>query len=170
MGQSAGHFQKWERLSFPLLLKLIMEVLMSNSREKQQEEEKEEEEVERGEEVIDHEILKRRISTHPSYGLLVEAHLGCLKVGDNGELESYNHARDDEKQQENIPSLGMASRSELDHFMEAYCLALRKLKEAMEEPQQKSMAFINNMHSQLQELTGTHHPGPADLPATSSAE
>lgn len=26
------------------------------------------------------EILKRRISSHPSYGLLVEAHLGCLKV------------------------------------------------------------------------------------------
>ena len=49
---------------------------MSNSREKQEEEE--EEDVERGED--DHEILKRRISTHPSYGLLVEAHLGCLKV------------------------------------------------------------------------------------------
>jgi hypothetical protein len=57
--------------------KLIMEVLMSNSREKQEEEE----EVERGEDDHDdHEILKRRISTHPSYGLLVEAHLGCLKV------------------------------------------------------------------------------------------
>jgi hypothetical protein len=56
-----------------------MEVLMSNSREKQEEEE--EEEVERGEDDHDdHEILKRRISTHPSYGLLVEAHLGCLKV------------------------------------------------------------------------------------------
>jgi Zn-dependent protease with chaperone function len=53
---------------------------------------------------------------------------------------------------------------------EAYCLALRKLKEAMEEPQQKSMAFINNMHSQLKELTSTH-PVPADHhPATTSAE
>ena len=30
--------------------------------------------------VGDHEILKRRISSHPLYGLLVEAHLGCLKV------------------------------------------------------------------------------------------
>jgi hypothetical protein len=61
--------------------KLIMEVLMSNSREKQEEEEEEEEEAERGEDDHDdHEILKRRISTHPSYGLLVEAHLGCLKV------------------------------------------------------------------------------------------
>jgi hypothetical protein len=52
---------------------------------------------------------------------------------------------------------------------ESYCLALRKLKEAMEEPQQKSMAFINNMHSQLKELTSTH-PVPADHPAANSAE
>ncbi|KAF7822180.1 homeobox protein knotted-1-like 1 [Senna tora] len=34
-------------------------------------------------------------------------------------------------------------------------MALGKLKEAMEEPQQKSMAFINNMHSQLKELNRT---------------
>jgi hypothetical protein len=44
-----------------------------------------------------------------------------------------------------------------------------KLKEAMEEPQQKSMAFINNMHSQLKELTSTH-PVPSAEPATTSAE
>lgn len=50
----------------------IMEV-MSKCREKEEEEEEKEE-------VGEDEILKRRISTHPSYGLLLEAHLGCLKV------------------------------------------------------------------------------------------
>jgi len=39
----------------------------------QQEDDDEEEEK-------NNEILKRRISSHPLYGLLVEAHLDCLKV------------------------------------------------------------------------------------------
>ncbi|XP_040995970.1 homeobox protein knotted-1-like 1 [Juglans microcarpa x Juglans regia] len=141
-----------------------MEV-MSNCREKG-----EKEEVLGGED----EILKKRISSHPSYGQLVEAHLGCLKVGAMVKFDR-NHIRDQIKQQENNPSsLGMASssttRSELDHFMEAYCLALRKLKVAMEEPQQTSMAFINDMHSQLQELmmTSTGHPVVSAEPATSN--
>lgn len=32
-------------------------------------------------------------------------------------------------------------------------MALGNLKEAMEEPQAESLAFINNMHSQLRDLT-----------------
>jgi len=43
-------------------------------------------------------------------------------------------------------------------------LSLGKLKEAMVEPQQKSMAFINNMHSQLREITA-----PSSEPAPPSA-
>lgn len=53
---------------------------------------------------------------------------------------------------------------------EAYCLTLGKLKEAMEEPQVNSMAFINNMHSQLRELTKTTHMhAPAEPAAAASA-
>ncbi|KAG2667740.1 hypothetical protein I3760_15G129400 [Carya illinoinensis] len=141
-----------------------MEV-MSNCREKGEKEEV----------LGEDEILKKRISSHPSYGQLVEAHLGCLKVGAMVKFDR-NRIRDQIKQQGNNPSsLGMASssatRSELDHFMEAYCLALRKLKEAMEEPQQTSMAFINDMHSQLQELMMTSNGHPvvsAHEPATST--
>jgi len=40
----------------------------------------EEEEEDDDEEEQNNEILKRRISSHPLYGLLVEAHLDCLKV------------------------------------------------------------------------------------------
>jgi hypothetical protein len=47
----------------------------SKSWEKEEREEEEEEE-----EIGENEILKRRISGHPLYELLVEAHLGCLKV------------------------------------------------------------------------------------------
>lgn len=45
-------------------------------------------------------------------------------------------------------------------MQEAYCVTLNQLKEAMEEPQQESMAFINLMYSQLDDLL-------LDIPSTS---
>ncbi|TKY44831.1 Homeobox protein knotted- 2 [Spatholobus suberectus] len=129
---------------------------------KQQEELEEDEEEEEN-----NEILKRRISNHPLYGLLVEAHLDCLMVGDISNLE--RELKIDQIQAMEKQNLGMFSQSELDLFMEAYCLALGKLKEAMVEPQQKSMAFINNMHSQLRELTTATLPAPSEPAATTSS-
>ncbi|CAK8534306.1 unnamed protein product [Lathyrus sativus] len=112
------------------------------------------------------EILKTRISNHPLYEFLVEAHLDCLKVGDISNLEIE---KKDKKKAMKKQNMDMLSQSELDLFMEAYCLALNKLKEAMEEPQQNSMAFINNMHSQLRELTQATTPAANDPPATTSS-
>lgn len=48
---------------------------------------------------------------------------------------------------------------------EAYCSVLSKLREAMEEPQQETMAFIDDMHSQLEDMITTPPP---TLPSTSS--
>ncbi|XP_057443464.1 homeobox protein knotted-1-like 6 [Lotus japonicus] len=120
-------------------------------------------------EVENNETLKRRISSHPLYELLVEAHLDCLKVGDISKLD-----RELKKEQKQAimkkQNSGMFNHSELDLFMEAYCLALNKLKEAIEEPQMKSMAFINNMHSQLRELTDATMPAaPAEEAAIASS-
>ena len=47
-------------------------------------------------------------------------------------------------------------------WQEAYCSALSKLKEGMEEPQQQTIAFFNAMHSQLRELARTN-PQSADV-------
>ncbi|KAI3409574.1 KNOX2 domain-containing protein, partial [Psidium guajava] len=47
------------------------------------------------------------------------------------------------------------SQSDLDRFMEAYCSVLSDLRGAMEEPQQETMAFIDDMHSQLKDMTTT---------------
>ncbi|AES76094.1 fused compound leaf protein [Medicago truncatula] len=113
------------------------------------------------------EILKTRISNHPLYELLVQAHLDCLKVGDISNLEIE---KSDKKQTLKKQNLDMLSQSELDLFMEAYCLALSKLKEAMKEPQQNSMAFINNMHSQLRELTQATSSSSEPDATTSSSE
>ncbi|KAK7271180.1 hypothetical protein RJT34_26863 [Clitoria ternatea] len=128
-----------------------------------QEDDEDQEEVEEE----NSEILKRRISNHPLYGLLVEAHLDCLKVGDISNLD--RELKIDQIQATKKQNLAMFSQSELDLFMEAYCIALGKLKEAIVEPQQKSMAFINNMHSQLRELTKATMNAPSEPAATTSS-
>ncbi|XP_021909581.1 protein KNATM [Carica papaya] len=115
-------------------------------REKQKVEEEEEED---GDDEI---ILKRRISSHPLYGLLIDHHLHCLQAtGIDGILER-NERIDPKQQLYDILTTSSKRKSELDHFMEAYCCALSKLREAMEEPQQETRAFINTMHSQLRDL------------------
>ncbi|KAL2453356.1 hypothetical protein Adt_49144 [Abeliophyllum distichum] len=91
-------------------------------------------------------IFKRTIACHALYPILVESHLNCLKLslGDNEDIESV--AADIKL------NSSVANQPDLDQFMEAYCMTLNKLREAMEEPQQESIAFIKNMHSQLAEL------------------
>ncbi|PON79294.1 Knotted-like MEINOX transcription factor [Parasponia andersonii] len=142
-----------------------------------------EEVKETGEELVDDEengILKMRISSHHSYRLLLESHVDCLKAGGIGEVEIMNIESRYLKQQGTKTSSSRRRKLELDQFMRAlldlkrfffskffsdfiesvlsqrsYCLALTKLKEAIEEPQQKSMAFINSMHSQLTQITSS---------------
>ncbi|CAL0322267.1 unnamed protein product [Lupinus luteus] len=138
-----------------------------DERNYQQQHKEEELEQEQEGDQENNEILKRRISSHPLYGLLVETHLECLKIGDISNLDSVLKI-DHQMQSMNKQNLGMFSQTELDLFMEAYCMALGQLKEAIEEPQKKSMAFINNMHSQLRELTMATMHVSAD--ATSSSE
>ncbi|KAH9794444.1 hypothetical protein WN944_011421 [Citrus x changshan-huyou] len=95
----------------------------------------------------DVETLKRRISSHPLYGLLIQSHLNCLKVslGEVGEVGTTDAAN---LNQATIPS----SSSELDLFMEAYCAILSKLKEDIEEPVKETESFIDATYVQLREL------------------
>ncbi|XP_042479366.1 homeobox protein knotted-1-like 12 isoform X2 [Macadamia integrifolia] len=105
----------------------------------------------------DDEVLKRRISCHPLYGLLTETHLDCLKAS-MGDIEGL--PRNSQNQANDKINTSMPSCSELDHFMEMYCVALSDLKEAIKEPVQETTAFIDAMYFQLMELTGmgTHPP------------
>ncbi|KAK4844674.1 hypothetical protein QYF36_023024 [Acer negundo] len=131
----------------------------SKSKQKTVEEEEEEEEEE------NNEALKRRISTHPLYSLLLDSHMDCLKVGSIIKAEIEQGKTGMRLRDHTRPSTSIDTQSELDHFMEAYCKALSKLKEAMEEPQQETVAFINDMHSQLRDLTNSNPP-----PNTSSGK
>ncbi|KAJ6418645.1 hypothetical protein OIU84_001918 [Salix udensis] len=113
------------------------------------------------------ELLKKRISNHPLYGLLVKTHIDCLKVGSIGGVDESPRVRP--KLPSQFPNPSSLSQPELDSFMEAYCFALSKLKEAMEEPQQETAAFISSMHLQLKELTRTHSKSASELPTSTAS-
>ncbi|KAI6674276.1 hypothetical protein NL676_002182 [Syzygium grande] len=114
--------------------------------------------------------LKRSISNHPLYAKLVEVHLNCLRVGgackdDMTHQKMMNPQAYCRQHQHGEAKISTPSQSDLDRFMEAYCSVLSKLREAMEEPQQETMAFIDDMHSQLEDMITTPPP---TLPSTSS--
>ncbi|KAM7250938.1 hypothetical protein ACFE04_022821 [Oxalis oulophora] len=113
---------------------------------------KEEEEDIKQQQQQEYEILKRRISSHPLYDLLVENHLDCLKVSAIGYEERNTLSTNQQKISHKPINSSFLLHSDLDHFMEAYIAALSKLKEAMQEPQEESLAFVNSMHSQLRDL------------------
>ncbi|KAH7516256.1 hypothetical protein FEM48_Zijuj10G0115900 [Ziziphus jujuba var. spinosa] len=48
--------------------------------------------------------------------------------------------------------LSFPNSSDLDKFMEAYCIALNKLKEAMEKPVKETTSFIKDMYAELKRL------------------
>ncbi|RVW89198.1 hypothetical protein VitviT2T_000496 [Vitis vinifera] len=105
------------------------------------------------------EILRKRISGHPLFGLLIENHLNCLKVG-LGEFGEVGITTEPDKAADSKPNINgiIQNPSDLDHFMEAYCMALSNLKEGIEEAQQESASFIKATYLQLGELTHTNHP------------
>ncbi|NP_001278852.1 homeobox protein knotted-1-like 1-like [Solanum tuberosum] len=118
---------------------------------------------------LEDEEIKRKICCHSLYGLLVQTHLDCLKVCLGiTEIDKIDQKTEEKSSKykkvishtmvhqaelnNKFSSLTMDQPAELDNFMEAYCVALSKLKEAMEEPHLESIKFINHMYSQLSEL------------------
>ncbi|KAM5566923.1 homeobox protein knotted-1-like 1 [Rosa sericea] len=107
------------------------------------------------------EALKKMISGHPLYGLLLENHLNCLKVclGDEigaitGSASATTSVTEDTANNKKLKAaLTNPSSSDLDQFTEAYCKALKKLKEAMDNPLKEASSFINSTYTQLEEIT-----------------
>ncbi|KAG7591701.1 KNOX2 [Arabidopsis thaliana x Arabidopsis arenosa] len=108
------------------------------------------------------EILKKRISSHPLYGLLLHSHLNCLKVcsGDFDSPEIMNTADDlaISKLSLHPDSSSETTSSELDQFMEAYCSTLRELKEAMEKPLIETHRFVDAVYTQLNDIVMSSSP------------
>ncbi|KAJ0257015.1 Protein KNATM [Hirschfeldia incana] len=108
------------------------------------------------------EILKKSISSHPLYGLLVHSHLSCLKVcsGDFDLPEMMNTVDDLALAKLSLHSDSSleATTSELDQFMEAYCLTLRELKEAMEKPLIETHRIMDAVYNQLNDIVLSSSP------------
>ncbi|ESW25203.1 hypothetical protein PHAVU_003G016200 [Phaseolus vulgaris] len=106
------------------------------------------------------ELLKNIIATHPLYQLLIQSHINCFKVG-LSEGEEFD-ATSGEALKKVVNSKSKAAptpnTSELDHFMEAYCMALSKLKEAIEEPTKETNAFIRATYHELKQLDEVNQP------------
>ncbi|KAL5721908.1 hypothetical protein ACHQM5_005493 [Ranunculus cassubicifolius] len=103
------------------------------------------------EEEDDMEMVKMSISSHPLFTVLIRNHLECLKVS-LGDVEISG----ENNYQNSTPSettTCLTNTPELDHFMEAYCTILSELGEAMKEPLYETATFIQDMHSQLEEIT-----------------
>ncbi|TYJ07289.1 hypothetical protein E1A91_A12G295200v1 [Gossypium mustelinum] len=84
-------------------------------------------------------------------------------VGVNHHHHHKEEEDDDELLKIRISSHPLYERlveNHLNCLKEGYCSALSKLKEAMEEPQQQTIAFINGMHSQLRDLARPTHLSP----------
>ncbi|CAG7868926.1 unnamed protein product [Brassica rapa] len=114
------------------------------------------------EEEEENEILKKRISSHPLYGLLLHSHLSCLKVcsGDFDLPEMINTVDDLALTKLSLHSDSPpdATSPELDQFMEAYCLTLRELKEAMEKPLIETHRFMDAVYNQLNDIVLSSSP------------
>ncbi|PON68118.1 Knotted-like MEINOX transcription factor [Trema orientale] len=104
-------------------------------------------------------LMKRMISEHPLFELLIETHINCLKVG-SGEIDDAvtqtNSLHEANNRYSGTTNINPIS-PELDNFMEAYCMALNKLKEAVEEPLKDATSFITNMYAQLKDLSVTEN-------------
>ncbi|ESQ35326.1 hypothetical protein EUTSA_v10009881mg [Eutrema salsugineum] len=116
------------------------------------------------EEEEEEEILKKRISSHPLYGLLLRSHLSCLKVcsGDFDSPEILNTADDPHDALAKLslhsdPSTE-ATSTELDQFMEAYCSSLRELKEALEKPLIETQRFVDAVYAQINDIVLSSPP------------
>ncbi|KAL6295276.1 hypothetical protein ACE6H2_003418 [Prunus campanulata] len=110
-------------------------------------------------EELEPEVLKRTISGHPLYGLLMENHINCLKVGlgeNIGEVGVTSTEKDNANTK--LKAAAIPTSSDLDQFMEAYCDALNKLKEAIEDPIKETTSFITDMYAQLEDLSASEKP------------
>ncbi|XP_047160021.1 homeobox protein knotted-1-like 7 [Vigna umbellata] len=123
------------------------------------------------------ELLKKIIATHPLYEVLIQSHINCLKKKTQAIAKSFHFSItvvtymvglseaevfDDDELKKLMNSKSKlapgANTSELDHFMEAYCMALSKLKEAIEEPTKETNAFIRATYHELKQLEEVKNP------------
>ncbi|KAI3860720.1 hypothetical protein MKX03_014756 [Papaver bracteatum] len=106
-----------------------------------------------------YDAIKAKITSHPLYPSLVHAFLQCRKVGAPPETCSLIDKVSIQQQQRAFITSGdnnldptASSDSELDQFMELYCLVLRNYKDELSKPLKEATTFLTDIERQLSTL------------------
>ncbi|KAL3529533.1 hypothetical protein ACH5RR_008855 [Cinchona calisaya] len=115
--------------------------------------------------------IKARISSHPLYPKLLEAYIGCQKVGAPAETAKIldEILQENQVSGKNNGSHCLGEDPELDEFMGTYCDVLSKYKLDLRKPYDEASKFLSNMETQLSNLCNST-TGLLDEAARSSNE
>ncbi|KAL3340290.1 hypothetical protein AABB24_028761 [Solanum stoloniferum] len=101
------------------------------------------------------EALKAKIIAHPQCSNLLDAYMGCQKVGAPPEVAARLSAVRQEfeaRQRASSTDRDVSKDPELDQFMEAYYDMLVKYREELTRPLQEAMEFMQKIEAQLNML------------------
>ncbi|KAM6562244.1 hypothetical protein CsatB_022242 [Cannabis sativa] len=100
-------------------------------------------------------LIKTKISSHPTYPKLLQAYIDCQKVGAPPEIASFLEEirrKNECYKRDSIISTCLGADPELDEFMETYCEMLVKYKSDLARPFDEATTFLNKIEIQLSNL------------------
>ncbi|KAF4366151.1 hypothetical protein F8388_014869 [Cannabis sativa] len=101
-------------------------------------------------------LIKTKISSHPTYPKLLQAYIDCQKVGAPPEIASFleeiRRRKNECYKRDSIISTCLGADPELDEFMETYCEMLVKYKSDLARPFDEATTFLNKIEIQLSNL------------------
>ncbi|MCL7046726.1 hypothetical protein MKW94_018611 [Papaver nudicaule] len=119
-----------------------------------------------------YDVIKANITGHPLYPSLVYAYLQCRKVGAPPEISSLIDKVSIQQQQHayitTVDYPTASSDSELDQFMELYCLVLRNYKDELSRPLNEATTFLTDIENQLSTLLLYSDTTPTTLTTTTA--
>ncbi|KAJ1690106.1 hypothetical protein LUZ63_014261 [Rhynchospora breviuscula] len=98
-------------------------------------------------------FIKKKISSHPQYPLLLEAFIDCQKVGAPPEIVDRLSTVSRELKLHHRTHSKDSSDPELDQFMESYSNMLLKYKEELMRPIQEAAHFFKSVETELNSLS-----------------
>ncbi|XP_069151357.1 homeobox protein knotted-1-like 2 isoform X1 [Solanum lycopersicum] len=126
--------------------------------------------------IVEEENIQAKISSHPLYTKLLLTYLDCRKVGAAPEIVDMldNIVQENDLHRRSISSTALnqpiSDDSELDDFMVTYCDVLAKLKLDLGRSFNEATTFLNDIQTQLTNLSTTTNISEEDAEAKAEAE
>nr|AKC35110.1 knotted-like 2 protein [Primula vulgaris] len=112
----------------------------------------------------DDDVLKRKIASHPWYPKLLDAYIGCQKVGAPPEISCLLEEiqRENDVLNHKAASSCLGEDPELDEFMNTFCEILLKYKSDLSKPLEEATTFLNKIELQFGNLCKDEGPVSSD--------